>query len=209
MRSTLFIIFIVGLLISCNQKKTDNLKPNETQMYRFYDFNMTLDISCGLMGCEDIYQYIFCGEPTLINFNHKPVESKEVQNFKDITPEHCNYLDTMTLYYIVKKRCLWNSLGVAEQDKNENDTSKFRLSKKQVDSLFILITSLFILPFKENLSKYTIPPPPAPDGCGALLTLDLGFRGGEYSMSLDYYDSANLNSKLFFEYLINIRKNGL
>jgi hypothetical protein len=197
MRKTIFIIFILGLLISCSQKKTDNNQTNKTQMYRFYDFNMTLDVYGGSIECEDIYQYIYCGEPCLYDFNHKPVKSHEVRNFQDLKPERFNYLDTMTLYYIVKKRCLKNSLGIWRQTKNENDTTKFHLSKKQVDSLFILISCLMIPPYMENLSKHKIPPPPDPDGIHALLTFDLGFRGERYSMSLDYYDYEDINLNNF------------
>ncbi len=172
-------------------------------MYRFYNFNITLDISCGPKECEDKYRYIYCGEPILFDDTYMPIESKEVTNLKDLKPERIKNFDTMTLYYIVNKRCLEDSMGIYRQAKNVNDTLKITLNRKQVDSLFILISSSFSIPFTENISEYKSPIPLAPNECCTLLTFDLGFRGEKYIMSLDHYDQENLIPQQLIQYLIN------
>jgi hypothetical protein len=125
---------------------------------------------------NDLYRFYDFGIE--IDFRHGLLDD----DFKIIFPNGFKYdhLNENSLYRIDYS---YNQ----ERNRIPIDTLKMELTKAQMNNLFELTSKQFQISFKENLSKYKIPPPPPMnDGLVADLTFDLMFRGDLYSRSWSY-----------------------
>src|SRR5437867_813969 len=131
---------ILFILPSCTEQNPflDNDKKVTEKRFRFYDFNVTVDILNPYLGHENRFLILNNG------MDLYDEQGKHI-TIKDFKPQ--------TLYYISYKRALSNRNRI-----EGIDTTVIELKKEQLDTIYYLTVKLFNID-TANLSKDTIPPP--------------------------------------------------
>lgn len=181
------------LIISCSNQQTKIVgkKQNQQKLYKFYDFNLSIDIINPIIGIESKYFYINSGATFFDDNNH----IREAKEFKPYT-----------LYYVEVFESLNRKKQIAETTPHF-DTLMFEITKPQIDTIYSLTAELFKLNNIENVSNDSIPRPPKyNDGYSARIELDLGFRGNKYITYLNYGDTSEYNTfSNLYKHLLTIK----
>lgn len=187
MLKVLNITFILLFLSSCSDNQSSN-QPNNKTFYKFYDFNLNVDIINGLTGLESRMLIVNDGD----EFDDEL--SDTVYFVKNPVPD--------VLYFITYKSLIYNQ----RQDKYKKtlaDTVIVHLTKSQLDTIYSLASKVFRSEI-ENISKDSIPPPPSVmDGNIAMVVFDMNFRGDRYSRLIK--NMGNEDFQHLQKYLLTIK----
>jgi hypothetical protein len=174
-------------LCSCSDKQNSN-QINNKRFYKFYDFNLNVDIINGLSGLESRMLIVNAGD----EFDDEL--SDTVYFVKNSVPD--------VLYFITYKSSIYNQ----KQDKYKKtlgDTAIIHLTKSQLDTIYSLASKVF-RPQMENISKDSVPTPPSVmDGDIAMVVFDMKFRGDRYSRL--FKNMGNEDFQHLQKYLMTIK----
>ena len=160
----LIAILTLLFLYSCSGKQ-DSSQPNKMPDFRYYDFNLNVDVIDPFTGLENRMLILNVGD-----------------EFYDELSDNFYFLQNPTpdaLYFIQ-----YNSNENLQQNNNPGetvgDTTIVLLTKLQIDTIYILASKVFRVD-TTNLSRDSIPFPPLGDAKNARVVFDLKFRGDKYS----------------------------
>src|SRR5687768_13835442 len=131
----LFVLVFFLFLLSCKQQP--HVKPEQRPSYKFYDFNLKIDIINPFAGVDTEFLYANTGD------YYDEVEQK-VFNEGHFKPN--------TIYLIPIFENL-NKVG-------KKDTFQIKITNPQIDTLYSLVTDLFDVT-KKNIASDSITPPPS------------------------------------------------
>ena len=179
----LILLGICLLLFGCRHQSKP--KEKQWQTYKFYDFNLKIDIVNPFAGVDTEYLYVNGGD-FFDEVEHKVTEAK--------------YFKPNTIYMIPIFENL-NKVG-------KKDTLEINISSEQIDTLYSLVTALFDLN-KRNIALDSIPPPPSyNDGLSVYVELDLMFRGNKYMTQLNFGNEQQPNKGAYlYKYLLKMKNN--
>jgi len=178
MRVTIFYFFLICfLLTSCKGKKENDSitellnqnmeqKTNNGKLYRFYDFNICVDVISHQGQCV---RYLICN----ISGQYSEHRSEIQYSLKENT------------LYRIDYKFDWDKINHEYQIYlHPIDTVEVRLTNKQMDKIYTLTHSVFKLGSSKNESCDSIPPPPPLyDGPNAIITFDRCFRGDSFEVN--------------------------
>jgi hypothetical protein len=150
-------------LYSCSAKQNTN-QHSDKPPFRYYDFNLNVDIVDPFTGLESRMLILNGGDEFYDEFSD-------------------------TLYFVQNRKP--DALYFIKYDPNENlrqnkhrktvgDTTLVELTKSQIDTVCSLASKVFYID-SNNFSRDSMPPPPFGDAKIARVVLDLKFRGDNYS----------------------------
>jgi hypothetical protein len=156
--ATLTILF----LYSCSERQ--NADPtNDNKPFRYYDFNLNVDIVDPFTGLESRMLILNAGD-----------------EFYDELSDTLFFVQQPkpdALYFIKYNQ---NATQQNKHQKTVTDTTLVWLIKSQIDTVYNLTSKIFYLD-SNNISRDSIPLPPLGDAKIARVVLDLKFRGDYYS----------------------------
>ena len=178
------IFFVLCLpLLSCRQQ----IRPKTEQQpfYKFYDFNLKIDVINPFAGVDSEFLYVNAGD------YFDEVERKVID---------AKYFKSNSLYLIPIFENL-NKVG-------NKDTFQIKITNGQIDTLYSLVTALFDVN-KTNITLDTIPPPPSyNDGLSIYVELDLMLRGNKYMTQLTFGNEQEQNKGAYlYKYLLKLKNN--
>lgn len=168
-------------LISCSERQNTE-QPKDKKLFKFYDFNLNVDIVDPFTGLESRMLILNGGDEFYDEFSDTLYF---VQNPK---PD--------ALYFI-----RYNPTENYRQNKHQKtvgDTTLVLLTKPQIDTVYSLASKVFHLD-TDNVSKDSIPPPPLGDAKIARVVFDLKFRGDNYSRLVK--KTGDKDFQLLYNYL--------
>jgi hypothetical protein len=173
------------LLCSCSGKQDTN-QPNDKELFKYYDFNLNVDIVDPFTGLENRMLILNGGD-----------------EFYDALSD--------TVYFVQKPKP--DALYFIRYNPNENlrqykhrktvgDTTLVQLTKSQIDTVYSLASKVFYFD-TNNVSRDSIPPPPLGDAKIARVVLDLKFRGDNYQRIVK--KTSDEDFQLLYNYLIRMK----
>lgn len=180
-RLILFGFLIV--LLSCKQQPRP--KTEQRPVSKFYDFNLKVDIINPFAGVDSEFLYANAGD----YFDEVERQVIEAKNFKP------NTLYLIPIFENINK--------VAKKD-----TFQIKLTNKQIDTLYSLVTALFDVS-KRNIAIDSIPPSPSyNDGLSIYVELDLMSRGNKYMTKFNFGSELEQNKGAYlYKYLLKLKNN--
>jgi hypothetical protein len=155
--------FILLYLYSCSDRQNTN-RPNNITGFKYYDFNLNVDIIDPFTGLESRMLILNAGD--------------EFYDELSDTLYFVQHPKPDALYFI--KYNPNENLRQNKDRKTVGDTTLVLLTKSQIDTIYNLASKIFHLD-SNNASRDSIPPPPLGDAKIARVVLDLKFRGDNYS----------------------------
>jgi len=163
MQKVLFVTLTFLFLFSCSNKQNPN-KPDDKRTFRYYDFNLNIDIINPFTGLESRILILNSGDEFYDEL------SDTMYFVQDPKPGVIYFID-----YLPNENVRHN-----KQYKTLGDTALVQLTKPQLDTIFNMVSMVLQLD-TTNISKDSIPRPPLGHAKIAKVMLDLKFRGDNYS----------------------------
>ena len=183
MLKVLFVTLSFLFLYSCSNKQNPN-KPDDKTPFRYYDFNLNIDIINPFIGLESRMLILNAGD----EFYDELSDSLYfVQNPKSDIIYFIDYVPNEN----VRHKKQYKTLG---------DTAIVQLTKPQLDTIFNMISKVFQFD-TINISNDSIPRPPLEHAKIAKVTLDLKFRGDNYSRLVK--NTGEKDFKHLYNYLLS------
>lgn len=183
----LILLGLIVIPISCNdQNQLQQINKNQNHgLYKFYDFNLKVEIINPFKGIESRYLYVNSGMDYFDQSNDSVISR---ESFK-----------SNTLCYIDVFENLNNNSKI-------KDTLKIQIDNSQIDTLYQLASELFKIGTKNISTDSISQPPKYTDGLAANVELDLGFRGNKYLTQLSFgSEHQDNNFTILYKYLLKLR----
>jgi hypothetical protein len=195
MNRIISILFQVLLLSSCSQ---DRVGIVEEAQYRFYDFDVLVEVTDPWLGPEE--KFI--------------IENTGNGFYDDVKGEWTeSALSAEVLHYVSYKYSRGPNHNPPESRDVlvKIDTVSAELSKAQLDTVYTLAMEIFKSHNRENVSQDSVPPNLLRyHGNSAKVELDMGLRGDKYRADIRYASLKYRNNKnygVLYDYLNKIKNN--